>query len=162
MKKDVKLYYEEFAALVYRYLYRLCHNADLAEELTQETFYQALRTVAQYRGECKPSVWLCQIARYSWYKYLNKNKIYANYETLDETIVDNKKGPLAEIIEQEEKATLYEQIKKLKPAVQEVMLLRIMEELSFQEIGFIVGKSENWARVTFYRGKEEVKKGVSK
>jgi len=69
--------YEEYSDLVYKYIYRLSENYDVAEELTQETFYQAVRTIGRFRGDCKMSSWLCQIAKHTWYKYLekkNKNK----------------------------------------------------------------------------------------
>ena len=65
--------YKEHAQMIYRYLYSLTQNSDLAEELTQETFYQAIRTIKQYREDCKVSTWLCSIAKNVWRSYLRKH-----------------------------------------------------------------------------------------
>ena len=64
--------YEQNAELVFKYLMVLCRNSDIAEELTQETFYQAVRSIDTYNGECKMSVWLCQIAKHTYYKFVDK------------------------------------------------------------------------------------------
>ena len=73
-RQKVKEVYEENVKAVYKYLFCLTHNADLAEELTQETFYQAAKGIDHFRGECKVSVWLCQIAKRLWYKELERRK----------------------------------------------------------------------------------------
>ena len=53
--------YREYANTVKRFLVSLSGNFDLAEDLTQETFYQAYKSIHRYNGKCKMSVWLCQI-----------------------------------------------------------------------------------------------------
>lgn len=151
--------YEEHAVIVRGYLFRLCQDSDLADELTQETFYQAVRTVKNYRGDCKPSVWLCQIARHVWYKYLEKNKKYTAVP-LEETISDRKEDMLDKMIQAETKVRIYQEIQKLPEDMREVLYLRILGELSYKEIAQVTGRTENWARVTFYRGKQQLMKGV--
>lgn len=64
--------YREYAQAVYRFLMSLCHDEETAEELTQETFYQAVRCANKYDGTCKVSTWLCQIAKHLWYRELEK------------------------------------------------------------------------------------------
>ena len=64
--------YELYANGFFKYLMVLCRNLDVAEELTQEIFYQAVRSIDNYNGECKMSVWLCQIAKYTYYKHVDK------------------------------------------------------------------------------------------
>ena len=66
--------YQAHARTVYKFLLSQCHDADLAEELTQETFYQAVRSIDRFNGSCKVSVWLCQIAKHLWYRHLEKHK----------------------------------------------------------------------------------------
>ena len=151
---DISQYYEEHAGLVYKYLHKLSGDADIAEELTQETFYQAMRTVDRYRGECKPSVWLCQIARHCWYKHLEKNKRDKDRAQLEEGIATNEAGPEERMVSADEKMRLYAKMQGLRSEVREVMYLRILAELSFREIGEIMQQSENWARVTYFRGKK--------
>lgn len=68
-----KLYDEQFP-MVYRYLAVLCGDPSLAEELVQETFYRAIQHSASFRGECKLSVWLCQIGKNCWLTHLRKEK----------------------------------------------------------------------------------------
>ena len=74
-KQDMEKLYEENVKAVYKYLFCLTHSADLAEELTQETFYQAAKGLDRFRGECKISVWLCQIGKRLWYKELKRQKM---------------------------------------------------------------------------------------
>ena len=82
--------YQAHARTVYKFLLSQCHDADLAEELTQETFYQAVRSIDRFNGSCKVSVWLCQIAKHLWYQHLRKRK---PEEPLPE---DGLPGPSAE------------------------------------------------------------------
>lgn len=146
-------YYEEHSQLVYRYLFRLCGNDDLAEELTQETFYQAIRTLNKYRGDCKPSVWLCQIARHCWYKHLEKNKHGKEHIPIDEQLAAQETPLDDRIADADDKMRIYAKMQELKGEVREVLYLRILAELSFKEIGEVMKKSENWARVTYFRAK---------
>ncbi|WP_217591997.1 RNA polymerase sigma factor [Cohnella sp. GbtcB17] len=154
--------YENYAQTVYRYLYSLTQNADLSEELTQETFYQAMKTIHQFRGECKLSVWLCQIAKRAWYKELNKNKRKPSV-SLDELEIPipASRDPEKDVLRNEDKLAMFRTLHQLDAKTKEVMYLRLSGELSFAEIGDIVGQSENWARVTFYRGKQKMAKGRS-
>lgn len=154
--------YENYAQTVYRYLYSLTQNADLSEELTQETFYQAMKTIHQFRGECKLSVWLCQIAKRAWYKELNKTKRKPSV-SLDEleSPLPASRDPEKDVLRNEDKLAMFRTLHQLDAKTKEVMYLRLSGELSFAEIGDIVGQSENWARVTFYRGKQKMAKGRS-
>lgn len=71
--KQMKELYLNYAKTVYKYLLCLTKDKDMAEDLTQETFYQASKTIKNFKGECRVSVWLCQIAKRLWYKHLNKS-----------------------------------------------------------------------------------------
>ena len=147
--------YEECFETVYKYLFCLTHNSDISEELTQETFYRAVKKIDTYNGKCKISVWLCQIAKHLWYNQCRKNKrIVDTDETFD---IEDPQNLEEQFIAGEEKVLLYKKMQNLDEKTREVMYLRITGELSFKEIGEILGKSENWARVTFYRGKSKLK-----
>ena len=76
--QDIEKIYEEYFETVNKYLFCLTKNYDIAEELTQETFYRAVKKIGTYKGECKISVWLCQIAKNLWYDEWRKNKKLAN------------------------------------------------------------------------------------
>lgn len=147
--------YEECFETVYKYLFCLTHNSDISEELTQETFYRAVKKIDTYNGKCKISVWLCQIAKHLWYNQCRKNKrIVDTDETFD---IEDPQNLEEQFIAGEEKVLLYKKMQNLDEKTREVMYLRITGELSFKEIGKILGKTENWARVTFYRGKSKLK-----
>ncbi len=158
-KQKITKMYEENVKAVYKYLFCLTHSADLAEELTQETFYQAMKGIDGFRGECKVSVWLCQIGKRLWYKELERRK------RQEEPLSEVEEGlPAFSHIENDyllkvEKVEVFRMLHRLDEAVREVMYLRLAGELSFAEIGSIMGKTENWARVTFYRGKQRLMKG---
>lgn len=160
-KQKVKEVYEENVKAVYKYLFCLTHNADLAEELTQETFYQAAKGIDKFRGECKISVWLCQIAKRLWYKELEKMRREIPMPEVTEEISafnDIENDYLLNV----EKVELFRTLHNFDMATREVIYLRLAGELSFAEIGSIMGKTENWARVTFYRGKQKLMKGREK
>ena len=148
--------YRRHARTVYKFLLSLCGNADLAEELTQETFYQAIRSIDRFDGRCKLSVWLCQIAKHLWYQHLRKRKREVPLpEETDLPIPSAEEG----LLEQEGRLELLRKIHALPEQQREVVYLRSFGGLTFREIGDVLGKTENWARVTFYRGKEQLRKG---
>lgn len=149
--------YREHAQTVYRFLMSLCYDNETAEELTQETFYQAVRCANKYDGTCKVSTWLCQIAKHLWYQHLRKRKREA---PLPEELPDIP-GPSAEegVLEQEGRLGLLRLVHNLPEPAREVVYLRAFGGLSFREIGDVCGKTETWARVTFYRSKEKLRNG---
>lgn len=158
MQNMEKLYTDYFQT-VFKYLFCLTHDADLSEELTQDTFYHAIKTYKNFRGDCKVSVWLCQIAKYLWFKEYEKRKRYAANSSAK--ISDNlpgKENVESSVLAAESKIALYQKLQRLDEKTREVMYLRITGELSFREIGQILKKNETWARVTFYRGKQKLAK----
>ena len=152
---DMDSVYREYVTVVYKFLLSLCYEEDMAEELTQETFYQAVRSIDRFKGDCKVSVWLCQIAKHLWYQHLRKRR---TEEPLPE---DGLPGPSAEedTLARQGHLDLLRRIHSLSPNTREVVYLRAFGGLSFREIGDVLGRTETWARVTFYRGKETLRKG---
>ncbi len=158
--KEIEEYYKIHGKKVYLYLLSMIHDNNLAEELTQETFYQAMRTIDKYRGECKSSVWLCQIAKHVWYRYIEKNKKYevVSIDALNADIPDSY-DLNSEVANRFCKVEFYKKLRKFDENIKEIVFLRISSDLSFAEIGEIVGKSENCVRVTFYRAKKKLMEG---
>ena len=155
--QNIEEIYKQYFKTVYKYLFCLTHNENLAEELTQETFYNAIKHIGKFKGECKISVWLCQIAKHLWYKELKKKKLFIIEGNYEETELESSENIEENVIEKENKQILYKKIEGLNEKTKEVINLRINGELSFKEIAEIIGKTENWCRVTFYRGKEKIK-----
>ena len=153
--------YKENAKIVYRYLLSLCRNRTLAEDLTQETFLAALNTIGNYDGSCKLSTWLCQIAKHILYQELRKKKRMETVE-LTEYIPDQEaQDGERDILQQESRKEFYQAIHHLSEPEREVVMYRITGDLSFREIGEIMGKSENWCRTVFYRAKQKLKAYLS-
>ena len=157
MAYDIEKLYQEHAKAIYRFLMCLTNDSELAEDLTQETFYQAARGIDKFRGNCKISVWLCQIAKFLYYKHARKQKIkeipledLQDYWKDDNNIEKN-------IIDKISLEEAFKQINNLDNTTKEIIILRVKGGLSFKEIGDIFNQTENWARVTFYRGKQKLK-----
>ncbi len=156
--EDMREVYQRHARTVYKFLLAQCRDPDLAEELTQETFYQAVKSVDRFDGGCKVSVWLCQIAKHLWYQHLRKGKREAPLPPED---LPEAPGPSAEegLLEKEGRMDLLRLVHRLPEPAREVVYLRAFGGLSFREIGDVCGKTETWARVTFYRSKEKLRNG---
>ena len=175
--------YQKYALRVYKYLLSLCHNEDVAEEITQETFYQAVRCIDRYDGSCHISTWLCAIAKNQFLVYQRKNPVMDSMDDMLGKVVINDSGSgkcvtgefgvlmtngqsntalsnsaEATVMQSFDRIELMKRLHLCPEPFREVLYLRIFGNLSFREIGEIMGKTENWARVTFYRGKEKIRK----
>lgn len=156
--QNIEEIYKEYSTSVYKYLFCLTQNKEISEDLTQETFALAVKDIKKFRGECKLSVWLCQIAKHLWYKELKKkNKnINVSFEEINENVLYDE--TLEEnFCAKEEKLKLFKDMQKLDEKSREVMYLRMVGNLSYEEIGEILGKTSNWSRVTFYRAKQKIR-----
>lgn len=148
--------YNQFAKTVYKFLLARTCNEDLAEELTQETFFQAIRNIEKYDYSCSISTWLCAIAKTKYLEYLRKHPYYEDLYESDATLPE---VPAAETvcIQSMEQMELMKKLHSLPEPFKEIMYLRLFGNLSFAEIGKIMDRNENWARVNFYRAKERLK-----
>ena len=148
--------YRTYAGYVYKYLLAQTNDPALSEELTQETFYQAIRKIDTFDRSCRISTWLCAIAKRQLLAYRRKNPPVDAADALEN--VPAAATPESEALDAEARAALYKTLHACPEPYREVLYLRLLADLSFREIGGIFGKSENWARVTFFRGKEKIKK----
>ena len=154
--------YEKYSKLVYSYLLSLTKDSSIAEDLMQETFYSAIKNINKFRNESSLKVWLCKIAKNKWTDYYKKSKKTneVNLDYLDETcfssyfIEDN-------VINKQETLNVLKSIHNLDETSKEVIYLRIGMNLSFREIGMIMEKNENWARIIFYRAKIKLKEDLN-
>ncbi len=155
---DMDLVYQQHAQTVYRFLLSQCRDPGLAEELTQETFYQAIRSVDRFDGTCKVSTWLCQIAKHQLYHHQRKRRRETPLPEEADTIPPLPSAE-AEALDRDGRLALLRQIHRLPEPGREVVYLRSFGDLSFREIGDVLGRTETWARVTFYRCKEKLRSG---
>lgn len=155
---DLEQLYQQYAIPLKRYVVSMCHNETLAEDITADTFCRAIQNIEHFQGG-RIFTWLCAIAR-NLYLDNRKKKEQCNIplsEDLESITADTGPGPEWLLLQKDQKLNLYRFLQKLEPEAREVVYLRIFADLSYREIGSILGKSENWARVTFYRSKNKLK-----
>lgn len=161
--QEIEQIYKKYYTVVYKYLFCLTHNSDIAEELTQETFYKMIKKIDTFKGNSKLSVWLCEIAKNLWYDELRKKKYqtvsYDEIEVSDSTAY--KQNVENNYINKEEFDEATKRIETLDDLSKRVLYLRLNSDMSFKEIGDILGRTETWARVTFYRAKQKIKEDCS-
>ena len=153
---DFNVLYQEHAEQVYKFLLRICGDADLAEDLLQDTFVKAIEKVDTFDNRCKFTTWLCQIAKNTYFDSLRKKQKYATTALPDEELPGN--GPTLEeqIVDSQTAQEIRAIIHRLPEPYKEVFLLRFYAELSFREIGQIFERSEVWGRVTYLRAREMI------
>ena len=144
-----RLYFQD----VYKYALSLTRDEHTAEEITQETFFKALRSIDQFDGRCKVYVWLCQIAKNT---YFTRYQRFVKGEQLSR---EPRQGDSLEerIADQETAFEIHRVLHTLPEPYKEVFSLRAFGELSFRQIGELFGKTESWARVTYHRAKIKIK-----
>ena len=150
---DFEKIFKENQGFIYKYLIKLCGNASLAEELTQETFFRAYMNISGLKNEAKVSVWLCQIAKNTYFAWYNENKKLTTIEN-DEYV---KSDDIEEVfIQKELTENALRCLHTLDEPYKEVFMLNVLGQVSLTDISKIFGKSESWARVTFYRAKQKL------
>lgn len=144
-----RLYFRD----VYRYCLALTRDEQMAEEVTQETFFKALGAIDKFDGKCKIYVWLCQIAKNTYFTMHSRDKRQsvlseepADWENLEE-----------KLLSKESAFEIHRILHALEEPYKEVFSLRTFGELPFRQIGELFGKTESWARVTYHRAKLKIK-----
>ena len=149
---DFEEVYQRYFADVYKYVLVLSGDEHMAEEVTQETFFKALTAIGTFRGDCQLRVWLCQIARNQYLTLCRERQKYGerSAEPGDEGIEEG-------FARREEARTLHRLLHDLPEPYKEVFSLRTFGELPVSQIGELFGKTESWARVTYFRARQKVK-----
>lgn len=135
---------------IYRFALALCRDPSLAEELTQETFFKALKAIDSFSGNCSLTTWLCQIAKNEYFSYRRKNRVQADELPIELPSDEDVEQRFAD---RETALAVHEALHRLREPYKEVFSLRTFAELPFAQIGLLFGKTESWARVTYYRAK---------
>ena len=152
--EDFDQIYADYYSEVYKFVLSLCQNHSLAEEITQESFFKALKSIDSFNGNCKLSTWLCKIARNTFYSYTKKHNRQVDHP-LDAILSDENIEE--QFADKEIAYAIHKVLHKLNEPYKEVFWLRIFGELSFAQIGALFEKTESWARVTYYRAKIMIK-----
>lgn len=150
--------YTEYFSDVYKYILSLCRNESLAEEVTQETFFKAMRNIDKFNGDCKLYVWLCQIAKNTYFTLVKKQKHIASDEDVEHQ--DFSADIESVYLDKENARRLHILLHNLNEPYKEVFTLRVFGELPFSQIGELFGKTDSWARLIFYRAKKQLQEDL--
>lgn len=149
---NLEQFYRDNYRIVFGYLLSLCGSRSLAEDLTSETFLKAIAKIGSYDGSVKPSTWLCAIGKNL---YLNERKRFSRHVTLDSVVIAEDNTMEEKLIDKDMANRIQALALALEEPKNQVFAMRL-NGLSFREIGEALGKTENWARVTFFRAKNEI------
>ena len=144
-----RLYFRD----VYRYCLALTRDEQIAEEVTQETFFKALKAIDKFDGKCRLYVWLCQIAKNTYLSMLQKKR---KGEELPGEIPSGESLE-EKLLTKESAFEIHQILHALEEPYKEVFSLRTFGELPFRQIGALFGKTESWARVTYHRARLKIK-----
>ena len=158
---DFERIYHTYFKDVYLYILRLSGNEHIAEEITSDAFFKAMRSVGSFRGDCDVRVWLCQIAKNCYYSYEKKSR---KAERVDEEAIRDVPDPAPSVAEEMAKRDEIERIERvlhgIREPYKEVFMWRVYAELSFKQIAEMFGKTENWACVTYHRARKMIREGL--
>ena len=147
--------YQTYFDPVYRYVLSLSGDPHTAEEITQEAFFKALRSLDRFRGDSSVKSWLCAIARNLWISEKRKKKPQPMNEAA--VLPGDEAGPEESILRRDESMRIHRLLHCLEEPYREVFTLRTLGQLSFRDIGDLFGKSENWACVVYHRARRKIK-----
>ncbi|MCF6459767.1 RNA polymerase sigma factor [Clostridium sp. Cult3] len=151
---ELESLYRVYFQDVYFYILGLSKDEHIAEDITSEAFIKAIKSIDTFKGNCDIRVWLCQIAKNCYYSYLRKNKklLFTDKEPEHVSELNIEQS----IVSKEDSIKIHEILHKLKEPYKEVFSLRVFSELSFKQIGYLFGKNENWACVTYHRARKKI------
>lgn len=149
-EKIYRLYFKD----IYRYIYSLCGNGTTAEDVTQETFYKAIRSLDRFDGTQDIRAWLFTIAKNTYFSICRKNRRTADVELPE----DGAESVcfVEDFVDGERAFLIHRFLHTMEEPYKEVFTLRVFGELPFEKIGLLFGKSAGWARVTFHRAKQQI------
>ena len=159
--EDFDQVYIAYYQVVFRFALTLTHERDTAEEVTQQAFFQALKKIDRFRGECALESWLCRIAKNVYLSMLRKNRRILRTADQPEDMPGTEDTVQTALEDAETADRLFTLLHQLPEPYKEVFWLRTFGERSFGEIAALFGKTESWARVTYHRAKGKLQKGLN-
>lgn len=148
--------FTRYFARVYKFALKLTRSTDLAEDITQQTFYKALSKIDSFQERSDVGTWLCSIAKNEYFTRCRRREASAGP---DSAALDTASGDVADRVQQEaERMQIHRHLHALEEPYREVFMLRVFGELKYAQIASLFGRTESWARVTYYRAKLEIQK----
>jgi RNA polymerase sigma-70 factor (ECF subfamily) len=161
--RDFELIYNEYFPVIFRYVLALSRSESIAEEITADTFFKALKKIGKFDGRCDIKTWLCQIAKNTYYDFLRKNKRFVGTDGNLPDIAERLPSPpttdcMVDVSfdDKETALRIHKILHNMQEPHKEVFTLRVFGELQFSQIAELFGKTESWARVTYHRAKGKI------
>lgn len=146
--EDINKLYDMYAKDIYKFIISISLNHEVAEDVMQSTFLSAIKSIHTFKGYSSVKTWLFGIAKNEYYTYLRKNPNNLKLEDINEIHYIQENNELY--------ISIMKKIQELKEPQKQIVILRIINDMSFKEIGTVVGKSENYCRVNFFREKQKL------
>lgn len=152
----LKQLYQKYQKEIYLYLYSLCKNWDLAEDLTQETFLKAILSLPDSHTNVR--AWLYMVARNLYLNHKKKERKQVPIEEFFDVIWDDASAEVLEhLLQDERRRLLYQALQHLNEDKREVLMLQYFGGLSQKEIAALLRKTPENIRILAYRGKKELR-----
>lgn len=161
MKKLLEELFSNYYRDIYTYLYSLCRDASLSEELTSDVFLEVVKSIATFRGDADVKTWLFSIARHQWYRHLRRKKKEPDIELLTNLLCVSGSSPENRCLVRMVLQRFYELLDQEPERTRQIVLMRL-EGYSFHEVGLRCGISESSARVIDFRAKAKLRKILEK
>lgn len=158
MEASIELLYRLYAKELYGFIFSICKNAVISDDILQSTFVEAIKSIEKFKGQSSIKTWLFSIAKYQCYKQFKKDKTCICLDDIKISSMENiDSSAIAALCSKD----IMKHIDGLDEPSRSIVILRIMRDYSFSEIGELIGKSENYCRVNFYRAKKKLRKELS-
>lgn len=155
--KLLKQLYEQYYKEIYLYVFSLCNNTQVSEDLAQETFLKALLSLKDSHTNMR--AWLYTVARNCYFNYQKKNRNTSMMVEIEETFPDeNAKEQLNKIFVEERSLMLQKAMRKLEQRYREVLTLQYFGGMSQREIGLVMKLTPDNIRVLAHRARQQLKK----
>lgn len=158
-ENEMDIIYRKYYKDVLYFAKSLAGNMDIAEEITQNTFCKAIQSANKFRGDCDIRVWLCKIAKNDFLNYIRKEKRIASNDTVEDVLnnlPDNTQPVINQMEDEETAGEIRLILDGMEEPYKEVFTLKVLHEMSYEQIAKLYGKTESWARVTYYRAKMKI------
>lgn len=156
LKKEFEIAYENYKNIVYTYLYQLCYNHFLAEDISQDVFLKVYSSIDKFRGESSLKTWILRIARNTYIDYTRKNK--EKLSSIDDLeMADITQDPELEAINNEKGRIIIEVLKRLPEDYRTIIILREQQGLTYNEIGNVMDFSSSNVKITLFRARKKFK-----
>lgn len=150
---------ERYKDLIFTLTIRMIKNREEAEEVAQDTFIKAFKSLDKYKGDSKFSTWIYRIAYNSSLDRIKKNKKFVNNVTIDAFTEHNVKtieNAFDQLETKERKETIKQCIDKLPSEDSFLLTLYYFEEQSLEEISKVVGINANNIKVKIFRARKKL------